>query len=266
MKVFAETERLILREILPTDIEGMFELDSNPTVHKYLGNKPVKTKSETEKIIEFIRQQYDERGIGRWAVIEKLSGDFIGWSGIKFNTGEKDSLNEKQDFYDIGYRFIPRYWGKGYATESALVALDYGFKVKQYETIAGIALIENIDSNNVLRKIGLKHIEDFKYQDTKASWYELTKEDYETFINKKRRREQYVKNREKILKQKKERYQNDKAFREKTKKYYKEKYQTDINYKEQTLEKAKNRYHEDENYREKTIQRAKENSKKYRKS
>ena len=41
MKVFVETERLILRELLPTDIDGMFELDSDPVVHKYLGNNPI---------------------------------------------------------------------------------------------------------------------------------------------------------------------------------------------------------------------------------
>lgn len=178
MEVFAETERLILRELMPSDIEGMFELDSNPEVHKYLGNEPVKSREEIEEVIDYIRQQYKDRGIGRWAAIEKASGDFIGWSGLKLNIGEKDMLNGKQHFYDIGYRFIPRYWGKGYATESALVALDYGFKVKQYETITGIALIDNIGSNKVLRKIGLKHTEDFIHEDTIASWYELKINEY----------------------------------------------------------------------------------------
>jgi RimJ/RimL family protein N-acetyltransferase len=257
MKIFAETERLILRELLPTDIEGMFELDSNPIVHKYLGNKPVKTKEEAEKAIQFIREQYKERGVGRWAVIEKSSGDFMGWSGLKLNTGEKESLNGKQDFYDIGYRFIPRYWGKGYATESAKAALDYGFKVKQYETITGIALLDNISSNKVLQKIGLNHIEDFIYEETKASWYELSIEDYKIFKSKERRRRKYILNRETILKQKKVQYQNDKTYREKTKKYYKEKYQINLQYREQTLKNAKNRYHEDEAYRNKTIERAK---------
>ena len=179
MKIFAETERLILRELLPSDIGGMFELDSDPVVHKYLGNKPVKTKQETEEVIQSIRNQYKDRGIGRWAAIEKSSGDFIGWSGLKLNKGEKESLNGKQDFYDVGYRFIPRYWGKGYATESAIVALDYGFKVKHYETITGIALIDNIGSNKVLKKIGLQYVEDFDCEGTRASWYELNIRDYE---------------------------------------------------------------------------------------
>jgi len=255
MNIFAETERLILREIMPTDIEGMFELDSDPIVHKYLGNKPVKTKKEVEKVIEFIRQQYKERGIGRWAAIEKSSGDFIGWSGLKLNTGEKDSLNGKQNFYDIGYRFIPRYWGKGYATESALVALDYGFKVKQYETIAGIALIDNIGSNKVLRKIGLNHIEDFVYENTKASWYELSLEAYKA-----------EQRRKKILLDKNHKYETDEAFRKKTKTYYREKYKTDKDYKKKTLEAARRRYHEDPEYRQKTIERAKERYKKSKES
>lgn len=179
MKIMLETDRLILRELLPTDIDDLFELDSNPIVHKYLGNRPVKTKQEAETNIQSIIDQYKDRGIGRWAAIEKSTGDFIGWSGLKLNIGEKDSLNGKQNFYDIGYRFIPRYWGKGYATESATVILDYGFKVKKYETIAGIALVDNIGSNKVLRKIGLQYIEDFDYEGTKASWYELKLKDYE---------------------------------------------------------------------------------------
>ncbi len=75
MKVFVETERLILREIMPIDVEGMFELDSNPIVHKYLGNNPVKAKEQSMKAINFIRQQYEERGVGRWVAIEKSSGE-----------------------------------------------------------------------------------------------------------------------------------------------------------------------------------------------
>ena len=63
MKVNIETERLIIREIRESDIDGMFELDSNAEVHKYLGNHPIKTKKEAENVIQFIKDQYKERGI-----------------------------------------------------------------------------------------------------------------------------------------------------------------------------------------------------------
>jgi len=54
MKIFVETERLILREILPTDIDGMFELHSDPEVHRFLGNKTVTSKEETINIINAV--------------------------------------------------------------------------------------------------------------------------------------------------------------------------------------------------------------------
>ena len=178
MKFYIETNRLILRELLPTDVDGMFELDSNPTVHQYLGKKPIKTKQQAANVIKFIREQYKVRGIGRFAAVEKSSGNFIGWSGLKLNTDEKDELNGKINFYDIGYRFIPRLGGNGYATESALAILDFGFKELGLEIICGGAKIDNIASNIVLKKIWLQFVNEFHFEDGMANWYELKKEDY----------------------------------------------------------------------------------------
>jgi [ribosomal protein S5]-alanine N-acetyltransferase len=171
MSIFIETKRLILREISETDIHGMFKLDSNQVVHKYLGNKPVQTIQESERIIQSIKQQYKEKGIGRWTVIEKSSGYFIGWSGLKLNTEE--ILNGHSNFYDIGYRLIPKYWGKGYATESSQAALDYAFNVLKIKTVYGITEKGNQASHNVLLKIGLKYVEDFYSEKWKLNlrWY-----------------------------------------------------------------------------------------------
>jgi len=177
MKVFVETERIILREILPADAAGMFELDSNPIVHKYLGNTPVKNIEQSAKMIENIRAQYINQGIGRWAVVEKASGDFMGWSGLKLNF--ERSYNGRSNFHDIGYRLIPKYWGKGYATESALVALDYGFNKLNLDNIVGLADVDNLASNAILKKIGLQYIEQFIYEDQDVNWYELKKNEYE---------------------------------------------------------------------------------------
>jgi ribosomal-protein-alanine N-acetyltransferase len=175
MKVFVETERLILREMGNDDLEGMFALDSNAIVHKFLGGKPIKTKVEAQKHIDYIRMQYDTYGIGRWAVIEKTTGEFIGWSGLKLNF--ENEMNGYRNFIDVGYRLIPKYWGKGYATESAKAAIDYGFEKKEYKAIYGLAELDYKASRNILQKLGLTHIEDFYYEPEKASlaWYEINK-------------------------------------------------------------------------------------------
>ena len=76
MKIFAETERLILRELLKSDADGMFELDSDPLVHQYLGNKTISNINQSIELIDFVRQQYIDHGIGRWAIIDKsTNGD-----------------------------------------------------------------------------------------------------------------------------------------------------------------------------------------------
>lgn len=101
MKTIMETNRLILREIVPSDLEALFELDSDPEVHKYLGNKPVKTIKESQKYIDSLQQQYIERGIGRWTVVLKETQEFIGWSGLRLNT--EFPMNGFTNYYDVGY-------------------------------------------------------------------------------------------------------------------------------------------------------------------
>lgn len=172
MKIFAETERLILRELLSSDDEGVFELDSNKDVHKYLGNKPIKNIEEARNVIDFIRHQYIENGIGRWAVIEKETNNFIGWAGLKLI---RDKINNHSNFYDLGYRLIPKYWGKGIATESAKALLDYGFEKLQLNIIYSMADTSNKASRNVLEKTGFKFVETFFLDGVEHDWLEAIK-------------------------------------------------------------------------------------------
>lgn len=176
MKFNIETERLLLREMRTSDLEGMFELDSNPNVHTYLGNKPIKTKAEAKKIIASVLQQYQDRGIGRFAVIEKETNQFIGWSGLRLNT--EYNMNGFTKYYDIGYRLIERFWGKGYATESGKAALDYAFNIMKLPEIYATTEIGNQASHNALLKIGLHYVEDFFFEEEQLNlrWYTLKNE------------------------------------------------------------------------------------------
>lgn len=176
MKIFAETERLILREILPTDIDGMFELHSDPEVHRFLGNKTVKSKEETNNLINFVRQQYIDFGIGRWAIIDKSTNNFIGWTGLEFVTV---LTNNHKNYYDLGYRLIRKYWGQGIATETAIASLEYAFEKLKTDEVFARADSENIGSNKILEKVGLKFIETFNLDGIKHNWYKIDRNDYE---------------------------------------------------------------------------------------
>lgn len=176
MKIFVETERLILREILPTDVDDLWELDSDPEVHKYLGNKAVKDKQKIIEIINYIRQQYVDNGIGRWAIIDKLNNEFIGWTGLKI---DPILTNNHQNYYDLGFRIKSKHWGKGYATETAQLSLAYGFDKLNIKTIYAAASCENTASNKVLKRVGLNFIETFFYEEIKCNWYKLDKSEFD---------------------------------------------------------------------------------------
>ncbi|WP_299114077.1 GNAT family N-acetyltransferase [uncultured Winogradskyella sp.] len=162
----------MLREFRKEDVNSLFQLDSNPIVHKYLGNKPVKDISESERYIEDCLPKYISHGICRLAVIEKQSEAFIGWSGLRFI--DDYTFNSKTNFYDVGYRLMPEYWGKGYATEAGKASVDFGFKALNLKTIYGITELGNIASHKALLKIGLNYIEDFKYKNEEIlRWYRI---------------------------------------------------------------------------------------------
>ena len=178
MSEIIETERLILREMITSDDERLFILDSNPEVHKFLGNNPISTIDEARYYVNLIRTQYQENGIGRWAVIEKESNLFIGWSGLKVY---KDEVKELSNFYELGYRLMPQFWGKGYATETAKAWLNYGFENFETDMIYGMTDINNHNSKNVLKKVGFTQNGGFDYEnDPKqpCDWFEISRKDW----------------------------------------------------------------------------------------
>jgi len=159
MELILETERLLLRPLEFSDAEAMFAMDKNPEVHKYLWQTPSKQIEETIKVIEYVRGQYERNKIGRFATIIKKTGEFIGWTGIKFVDDHTENGNT--NFFDYGYRLDERFWNKGYATESSIAWLDYGFNKMNIDKMNAYTHAENGASNRVLSKVGMKFMEDY---------------------------------------------------------------------------------------------------------
>lgn len=168
-----ETERLIIRPVTLDDKEGFFALDSDPEVMRYVGNKPISHKEEAENTIRFIQDQYAANGTGRWVITDKITNDFIGWTGIKLI---REEINKHSNFYELGYRLLRRYWGMGFATEAALASLEYAFRILKPGIIYAMADAGNKGSDHVLQKCGLRLSAQFDHEGNPHNWYHITKE------------------------------------------------------------------------------------------
>ena len=154
------TERLILRPFEIEDAQLIYEMDSNPEVLKFIGIPTTETLVAAKKTIESVQEQYKTSGIGRWAVIERESNAFVGWCGLKLITEE---TNGHSDFYELGYRFLPDSWGKGYATESAKYWVEFAFSIINCKMLYAMTDPEHNASKHVLEKLNFKYKETFAY-------------------------------------------------------------------------------------------------------
>jgi len=169
MKIITQTKRLILREMETSDAEQAFLLNSDPEVIKFTGDKPFISVQEAE---EFLRNysDYERNGFGRWAVIIKESNKFIGWCGLKLN---------EDNHVDLGFRFFQNEWGKGYATESSIASLEYGFNTLGLNEIIGRASLQNTTSISVLKKLNMSFWKKDSCKGIENSvYYRLRKADY----------------------------------------------------------------------------------------
>lgn len=177
MKIYAETDRIILREIILNDAPAMFEMDADPEVHTYLGKSPIKTIDQAIENIGYIRQQYVDYGIGRWAIVDKRTKQFVGWGGLKYRT---DEVNGRINFYEVGYRLLRKFWGQGLATESAKASLKYAFEELLLEQVYAMANVENLASRNALLKSGLKITGQLEHEGIPCHWFEIQQADWKS--------------------------------------------------------------------------------------
>lgn len=161
-----------MRPIEEGDAEALFRLDSDLRVHQFLGNQPVKSIDEVTTTIRYIHQQYLEHGIGRLAVVDRETDKFLGWSGLKWETG----IRPEEPYYDLGYRFLPESWGKGIATEAAQASLEFGFRDLGIQQIGAAAHSDNLVSNRILRKLGFRRNGSFFFDKSEHYWHTLSSE------------------------------------------------------------------------------------------
>jgi RimJ/RimL family protein N-acetyltransferase len=150
MRIILETPRLLLRQFTEADALLILQLNNEPGVLQYIPEQELESEEQALKVlVDIILPQY-KNNLGRWAVHTKDNNEFIGWCGLKW-------LKETDEI-DLGYRYKPSAWGKGYATEAAQYTLNYGLQQLRLKKIVAHAHIDNIASQKVLEKIGMQFV------------------------------------------------------------------------------------------------------------
>ncbi|OEK00233.1 hypothetical protein BFP97_01320 [Roseivirga sp. 4D4] len=147
-----ESERLYYRPITKEDIkpwEAFFR--DNPYLHFVGIDNPKSPEEESVIWTERQMKRYEETGIGMLATIEKSTNELIGNVGLILR---EDIMGE--DYFEIGYSVIPSRWGMGYASEMAMRFRAYFEEQGLDERVISIISIDNIGSQKVAEKNGMK--------------------------------------------------------------------------------------------------------------
>jgi RimJ/RimL family protein N-acetyltransferase len=144
-----ETERLNLRQLNTGDAAFILELLNEPSFLHNIGDKGVRTIEDAIRyIVEVPFESYARHGFGLWLVELKNAGTPAGICGLV----KRDALPDA----DIGYAFLPRFWSRGYAFESANAVMSYAHDALGLRRVLAITNPGNPGSIRVLEKINLK--------------------------------------------------------------------------------------------------------------
>lgn len=147
--VVIETERLILRRFSLDDAEFILELLNEPSFLQFVGDKGVKNLGDArDYLLKGPIASYEQHGFGLYLAQLKDGEVPIGMCGLL--------KREMLDDADVGFAFLPQFWSKGYAFESACAVVAYGKRVFGLDRIVGLVKPGNQGSIRVLEKMGMK--------------------------------------------------------------------------------------------------------------
>jgi RimJ/RimL family protein N-acetyltransferase len=146
-----ETPRLRLRAWKPEDRAPFAALNADPRVVEFLPG-PL-AREESDAVADRIEAHFAAHGFGWWAVEIPSVAPFVGFIGLarpRFTAHFTPCV-------EIGWRLAAEHWGRGYATEGARAALEFGFTRLGLSEIVSLTVPANIRSRRVMEKLGLTH-------------------------------------------------------------------------------------------------------------
>lgn len=153
-----ETERLLVRELEEEDFDSFHEMQHNPNVLKYVIGRGF-TEAENRKQLRGCIEKYDnpDNDFWVWAVVRKSDNAFVGTCAVIGD--EEENSNE------IGYRFLEKYWGKGFGTEICDGLIEHCLSNMKIHSLFATVDIRNVGSVKILDKSRLPFIKEYLNED-----------------------------------------------------------------------------------------------------
>lgn len=162
-----ESKRLVFVPLFKSRyyMEDLYQLLSDLEVMKYIGGP--QSKEDVKEMVNRSENYFKQFGLDFFCVLKRDTGEFVGHAGlihVRFDPGE-----------DIGlaFRFHKKFWGQGYATECALILIDWGFKHHQFSKIVAYVHADNENSRRVLEKTGFVYCGLKRYRDKEVPYFEI---------------------------------------------------------------------------------------------
>jgi RimJ/RimL family protein N-acetyltransferase len=146
-----ETERLLLRRWRQDDREPFAALNADPSVMEHF--PATLDRAASDAFADRVAQHLDEHGWGLWALEERTTGRFLGYTGLAVPRFEAHFTPA----VEVGWRLARDAWGNGYATEAARAAVAVGFEQLGLDEIVSFTAVGNLRSRAVMERIGMTH-------------------------------------------------------------------------------------------------------------
>jgi RimJ/RimL family protein N-acetyltransferase len=143
------TARLLLRPWRDADVAAFVELSADPAVMEFL--RPLADPAVAVAWVAQVKAHWEQRGFGQWAVEIPGEASFIGAVGLATISYEAHFTPA----VEVAWRLARAYWGRGYATEAARTALDYGFETLGLAEIVAVTVPANLRSRRVMERLGM---------------------------------------------------------------------------------------------------------------
>jgi ribosomal-protein-alanine N-acetyltransferase len=144
-----QTPHLILRGFTPDDFDPLFAILSNRDVIRYLPRTEPWPEEIVRRTMARQREHWEQHGFGWYAVECREERSLLGWCGL--------NIIDKTEEVEIKYLLKQSHWGRGLATEGATRCVQDGLQTLGLDEIIGLAHPDNIASQRVLEKAGLRY-------------------------------------------------------------------------------------------------------------